>query len=213
MTNPPLTIQYWALERLLPPSRKLRKNDPAVDRMVASIQEYGFKIPVLVSSEGEIIDGDLRLKASHKMGLAEVPVIICDDWTPEQVRGFRLLANRSASWAEWDLHAVAQELAELQTLQFDLSLTGFDPNEMAELLAPRADEQTLDSVPEMPPVPVSVPGDLWLCGSRRVLCGDAAILKIDPRSNSHGPGRKSPPKQWQFYPFTCGPSPTYKTTN
>ena len=98
---------------------------------------------------------------------------VCDDWTPEQVRGFRLLANRSANWAEWDLHAVAEELAELQTLHFDLSLTGFDGKEIDELPAPRADEQTLESVPEKPQVPVSVPGDLWLCGAHHVLCGDA----------------------------------------
>jgi DNA modification methylase len=173
MNTSNLTIQYWALPRLLPPSRKLRNNDPAVDRMAVSIQEYGFKIPILASSEGEIIDGDLRLKAARKLGLVEVPVIVCDKWSPEQVRGFRLLANRSANWAQWDLQAVAEELAELQTLQFDLSLTGFDPKEIAELLAPRADEQTLESVPEKPRIPISVPGDLWLCGSHRVLCGDA----------------------------------------
>src|SRR4051794_681586 len=173
MNSSPLTIEYWALTRLVSPSRKLRKNDPAVDRMAASIEEYGFKIPILVSSEGEIVDGDLRLKAARKLGLAEMPVIVCDGWTPEQVRGFRLLANRSANWAEWDLHAVAEELAELRTLHFDLSLSGFDTKEIDELLAARADEQTLEAVPEKPRVPVSVPGDLWLCGAHRVLCGDA----------------------------------------
>ena len=173
MNSSPLTLEYWALERLVPPSRKLRKNDPAVDRMAASIEAYGFQVPILVSSEGEIVDGDLRLKAARKLGLVEVPVIVCDDWTPEQVRGFRLLANRSANWAAWDLTAVAEELAELRSLQFDLTLTGFDLKEMDELLAPRASEQTLESVPEQPPVPVSVPGDLWICGAHRVLCGDA----------------------------------------
>src|SRR4051794_20005168 len=173
MTSSPVTIEYWALARLVSPLRKLRKNDPAVDRMAASIEEYGFKIPILVSAEGEIVDGDLRLKAARKRGFVEVPVIVCDDWTPEQVRGFRLLANQSANWAEWDLSAVAEELAELRTLHFDLRLTGFDAKEIDELLAPRADEQTLESVPETPRAPVSVPGDLWLCGAHRVLCGDA----------------------------------------
>src|SRR4051794_6862929 len=173
MNSSPLTIEYWALTRLVSPSRKLRKNDPAVDRMAAAIEEYGFKIPILVSSEFEIVDGDLRLKAARKLGFVEVPVIVCDDWTPEQVRGFRLLANRSANWAAWDLTAVAEELAELRSLQFDLTLTGFDLKEMDELLAPRASEQTLESVPEKPAMPVSVPGDLWICGAHRVLCGDA----------------------------------------
>src|SRR4051794_18558129 len=173
MNSSPLTIEYWALTRLVSPSRKLRKNDPAVDRMAAAIEEYGFKIPILVSSEFEIVDGDLRLKAARKLGFVEVPVIVCDDWTPEQVRGFRLLANRSANWTEWDLQAVAEELAELQMLHFDLSLTGFNSKEIEELLAPRADEQTFECVPETPQAPVGVPGDLWLCGPHRVLCGDA----------------------------------------
>jgi DNA modification methylase len=169
----PLTLEYWALERLLSPSRTLRKNDPAVARMASSIEAYGFKIPILVARDGEIVDGDLRLKAARKLSFAAVPVIVCDDWTPEQVRGFRLLANRSANWAEWDLSAVAEELAELRTLHFDLTLTGFDTKEIEELLAPRADAHTLESVPETPRVPVSVPGDLWICGLHRVLCGDA----------------------------------------
>jgi ParB-like chromosome segregation protein Spo0J len=140
MILPPLLIQSWALERLITPARKLRKNDPAVGRMMASIQAYGFKIPLLVAGNGEIIDGELRLKAARKLGLLEVPVIVCDDWSPEQVRSFRLLANRSASWAEWDLSAVAEELCELRSLQCDLSLTGFDPNEIEQMLAPRAEE-------------------------------------------------------------------------
>src|SRR3954463_11469387 len=173
MNSSPLTIEHWALQRLVRPSRQLRKNDPVVDRMAVSIEEYGFKIPILVSSEGEIVDGDLRLKAARKLGFVEAPVIVCDGWRPAQVRGFRLLPNRSANGAEWDLPAVAEELAELRTLHFDLSLTGFDTSEIEELLAPRADEGTLESVPEKPQVPVSVPGDLWLCGAHRVLCGDA----------------------------------------
>ena len=166
-------MEYWALERLLPAGRKLRKNDPAVGRMMASIEAYGFRIPILALQEGAIVDGDLRLKAARQLGFAEVPVIVCDGWTPEQIRCFRLLANRSANWAAWDLEAVAQELAELQELHYDLALTGFDAQEIDELLAPRVSESTLESVPEQPAAPVSVPGDLWVCGKHRVLCGDA----------------------------------------
>jgi DNA modification methylase len=108
-------------------------------------------------------------------------VIVCDDWSPEQVRSFRLLANRSASWAEWDLSAVAEELCELRSLQCDLSLTGFDPNEIEQMLAPRAEEQALESIPDAPAVPVSVPGDLWRCGAHRVLCGDATEARAVTR--------------------------------
>src|SRR5690348_248532 len=145
MKKPLLTIQYRALAQLSSPTRALRKNDPALARMIASIEHYGFRIPVLITAEGEIVDGDLRLKAARKLGFTEVPVIVCDDWTPEQVRGFRLLANRSASWAQWDLDAVAEELAELARLNFDLSLTGFDSGEIDQLLTTRWDPATLDS--------------------------------------------------------------------
>jgi hypothetical protein len=173
MNKPLLTIEYRALARLSSPTRMLRKNDPAIARMIASIEQYGFRIPLLISAEGEIVDGDLRLKAARTLGFSELPVIVCADWSPEQVRGFRLLANRSANWAEWDLHAVAQELAELHTLNFELSLTGFDGDEIDQLLASAVSPATLDSVPERSATPVSIPGDLWLCGPHRVLCGDA----------------------------------------
>jgi DNA modification methylase len=169
----PLILELWAIERLAPYKVTLRKNDHAVDRMMASFCEYGFKIPLLVSADGEIIDGHLRLKAAQKLRLTEVPVIVCKDWTLEQIRAFRLIANRSVSWAEWDLDAVAKELGELTALNFNLSLTGFDPLEIDELLFQRPDEHTLESVPPVPEAHVTAAGDLWICGNHRVLCGDA----------------------------------------
>src|ERR1035438_3733963 len=94
-----LQIQLWPIERLGFYVRNPRRNDAAVDRMCASIREFGFKIPCLVRSDGEVVDGELRLKAARKLGLAEVPVILCDEWTPTQVKAFRLLVNRSAAGA------------------------------------------------------------------------------------------------------------------
>ena len=91
----PLEIQIWCLDRLVPYLRNPRKNDSAIDRMCSSIREYGFRIPVLARSDGEVIDGHLRLKAARKLGLTEIPVILCDDWTAPQVKAFRLLVNRS----------------------------------------------------------------------------------------------------------------------
>ena len=173
----PLILELWAIERLAPYKVTLRKNDHAVDRMTASFCEYGFKIPLLVSADGEIIDGHLRLKAAQKLHLTEVPVIVCKDWTLEQIRAFRLIANRSVSWAEWDLDAVAKELGELTALNFNLSLTGFDPLEIDELLFQRPDEHTLESVPPVPEAHVTAAGDLWICGNHRVLCGDATNPK------------------------------------
>src|SRR5208337_4166945 len=98
----PAEIHIWRIERLVFYARNPRKNGAAVDRMVASIREYGFKIPVLARSDGEVVDGHLRLKAARQLGLTEVPVILCDEWTPVQVKAFRLMVNRSVTWADWD---------------------------------------------------------------------------------------------------------------
>ena len=95
-------VEQWPIERFVPYGRNPRKNDSAVDRMAGSIQEFGFKIPVLARSSGEVVDGHLRLKAAHKLGITEIPVILCDEWTETQVKAFRLMVNRSVSWADWD---------------------------------------------------------------------------------------------------------------
>src|SRR5437762_12729766 len=115
-------IQTWNIDRLVPYARNPRKNDAAVDRMIASISEFGFKVPVLARSNGEVVDGHLRLKAARKLGITEVPVILCDEWTLTQVRAFRLMVNRSVTWAAWDKELLALELADLQNSDIDLSL-------------------------------------------------------------------------------------------
>lgn len=112
-------------------------------------------------------------KQRRSCGFTELPVIVCRDWAQEQIRAFRLMANRSATWAEWDLEAVAQEIAELSKTDFDLKLTGFDAREIEAFLAPRFDEQALESAPRKPEVATSVRGDLWTWGNHRVLCGDS----------------------------------------
>src|SRR5450759_2933113 len=166
-------IQTWPIDQLVFYARNPRKNDAAVDRMCSSIREFGFKIPVLARSDGEVVDGHLRLKAARKLGITEVPVILCDEWTTAQVKAFRLLVNRSVTWAAWDDELLALELLEIRESELDLSLTGFDPHELDELLIGPDDEEAADAVPPLPENPVSRPGDLWLCGSHRVLCGDA----------------------------------------
>src|SRR6516225_8116556 len=129
-----LQIQTWSIDKLVFYARNPRKNDAAVDRMCSSIREFGFKIPVLARSDGEVVDGHLRLKAARKLGIAEVPVILCDEWTPQQVKAFRLIVNRSVTWAGWDEDLLSLELQELNAADFDLSLTGFDPGEIDGLL-------------------------------------------------------------------------------
>jgi hypothetical protein len=134
---PAQQIENWPIERLVEYPCNPRKNDKAVDRMCASIREFKFKIPVLARSDGEVVDGHLRLKAARKIGISEIPVILCDEWTPARVKAFRLMVNRSVTWAEWDEELLALELQEIQEADFDLSLTGFDPGEIDELLALR----------------------------------------------------------------------------
>ncbi len=175
------SIQQWPIDRLVFYARNPRKNDAAVDRMCDSIREFGFKIPVLARSDGEVVDGHLRLKAARKLGITEVPVILCDEWTPAQVKAFRLMVNRSVTWADWDEELLAIELQELNASDFDLSLTGFDPREIDGLLA-IPEEEEANAVPPVPKNPVSRPGDLWLCGKHRILCGDStsaeAVAKL-----------------------------------
>ena len=170
-TNIDLKIEKWPIDRLVPYARNPRRNGAAVERMCASIREFGFKIPCLIRSDGEVVDGHLRLKAAQKLGITEIPVLLCDEWTPAQVKAFRLMVNRSASWAEWDEERLAAELSDLKSAAFDLSLTGFDTAEILELLPEEI--QPEDALPPVPSVAVTQPGDLWICGEHRVLCGDA----------------------------------------
>src|SRR5262244_2418586 len=106
--------QTWQIDRLVFYTRNPRKNDAAVDRMCGSIREFGFKIPVLARSDGEVVDGHLRLKAARKLGITEVPVILCYEWTEAQVKAFRLMVNRSVTWADWDTDLLTQEFADLK---------------------------------------------------------------------------------------------------
>lgn len=139
--------------------------------MRQSIREYGFTVPVLAQSDGLVIDGHLRLKGAIAESMTEVPVIPCDGWTDAQVKAFRLMANRSVAWADWDLDALALEFGDLKDAGFDLNLTGFDSREIDGFtLQANAAE---DDVPPVPEVPITKPGDLWILGEHRLLCGDS----------------------------------------
>ena len=173
----PYTLEHWPTDRLIAYARNPRKNDHAVDRMAAVIAEFGFRIPVVARSSGELVDGHLRLKAAIKLGLPTIPVVLADELSDTQIRAFRLLANRSATWADWDDELLRLELDDLTDAQYDLGLTGFDADELADLLA--GDEPTHggatdeDDVPEALQTPVSRPGDVWVLGPHRLLCGDS----------------------------------------
>jgi hypothetical protein len=121
---------------------------------------------------GEVVDGHLRLKAAQRLGLSEVPVILCDEWSEAQVKAFRLLVNWSASWVDWNNEFVALEIEDLKALDFNLYLTGFNSREIDQFLFGDMNEDA-EVVREVPGIPVSRLGDLWLCGPHRVPCGDA----------------------------------------
>jgi len=179
----PITrIEMWPIARLVFYVRNPRKNDHVVERMMESIREYGFKIPVLARSDGEVVDGHLRLKAAKRLGIVEVPVILCDEWTPAQVKAFRLMVNRSVTWADWDMELLEAEVSDLTALGFDLELTGFDDLELDALSRDPMEEEKAEQAPSLPEVAVSRLGDLWLLGPHRVLCGDAtsadAVAKL-----------------------------------
>ena len=111
---------------LIPYAGNPRKNDHAVETVAAAIKEFGFRVPILIKSDGSIIDGHLRLKAALHLGMDDVPCLLADDMTDEQVRAFRISVNKVAELATWDEDLLAAELEKLQELNVDLQITGFD---------------------------------------------------------------------------------------
>ncbi|MHC4447654.1 MAG: DNA modification methylase [Planctomycetota bacterium] len=150
-------------------------SDEAINAVAKSIQTFGFKIPILLDADGTIIAGHTRLRAARKLGLATVPVIRADDLTQEQAKALRVVDNQVASLTTWDLELLPIELAELKELDVDLGLLGFSEDELARLLSPDLKDGLTDpdAVPEPPDEATTRPGDLWLLGDHRLLCGDA----------------------------------------
>lgn len=161
-----MKMESWPIERLVEYARNPRKNDHAVDKTAAAIKEFGFRVPIVAKGDGTIVDGHLRLKAAKKLKLAEVPVVLADDMTEAQIKAFRISVNKVAELADWDVDLLKLELEELQELDFDLDLTGFDEKELANLLADPTEGLTdPDEAPEPQPDPVTVPGDVWMLGA------------------------------------------------
>lgn len=173
-----LTFETWPIDRCVDYARNPRKNDHAVDKVAAAIREFGFRVPIVAKSDGTVVDGHLRLKAAKKLGLAEVPVILADDMTDAQIKAFRLSVNKVAELAEWDNELLALEFTDLQDMGFDLTLTGFDADEIGALFPEEAKEGLTDdnAVPDAPAIPATVEGDVWLMGGHRLLCGDSTSI-------------------------------------
>jgi len=168
----PMLIEAWPIDRPRPYPQNPRKiSDLAIAKVAASIREFGFRQPIVVDGEGVVIAGHTRLAAASSLGLAEVPVHVAD-LTPAQARAYRLADNRTGDEAEWDTELLRVEMAALAGLDIDLSLTAFDPSEIAGLSGHQGLTDP-DDVPAAPAVPVTQPGDLWRLGAHRLMCGDA----------------------------------------
>ena len=169
-------VERWPLDRLIPHARNARTHsEDQIAQIAGSIAEFGFVNPVLVGDDGVIVAGHGRVLAARKLGLAEAPVIVLSHLTPTQRRALMIADNRIAENAGWDDEVLAAELAALRDENIDLELLGFDDDELDRLLA--TDEaEPLDEAPAPPDQPISRPGDLWICGEHRVLCGDATVL-------------------------------------
>jgi DNA modification methylase len=169
-----MQIKTFKINELIEYARNPRKNDAVVDKMVGCIKEFGFRIPIVAKSDGSVVDGHLRLKAAKKLGMTEVPVVIADDLTDAQIKAFRLAVNQSANWAEWDEELLKAEFEELKNLNFDLDLTGFDLSEVEKFLNDSAEpKEDFDEPIAQEKAIVTTPGDLWILGDHKLLCGDA----------------------------------------
>ena len=176
-------IERWPTEKLVPYARNARTHsEEQVAQIAASIVEFGFTNPILAGSDGVIVAGHGRLAAAQKLGLDTVPVVVLDHLTPTQRRALIIADNRIAENAGWDDAMLRIELQSLQEDGFNLDITGFDADALAEIMA--GEETTVDgqtdddAVPEVSATTISRPGDVWELGNHRLVCGDAT----DPKS-------------------------------
>lgn len=168
-----LKIKYKTTKELIPYEKNPRNNKNAIDKVAASIKEFGFNNPIIIDSNDVIIAGHTRLLAAEKIGIKEVPTVQVGDLSEEQIRAFRIADNKVAEIAEWDIGLLTAELEDLQSMSYDIELTGFDLSEFNGLLTKEEDDfdvsETLQEIKE----PITKPGDLWILGNHRLVCGDA----------------------------------------
>jgi DNA modification methylase len=204
-----MQIELWELSRIKPYPGNPRINDDAVEAVMASLQEFGFRQPIVVDAEGVIICGHTRYKAAQRLGLEKVPVHVAKDLTPAQIKAYRIADNQTATLAEWNYDLLPIELADLQGMNFDLGLLGFSADSLAEIMDPGVKDGLCDpdDVPAPPDAATTQVGDLWLLGDHRLLCGDSSSpedvdrlldgapihvvntdppynVKVEPRSNN-----------------------------
>jgi len=177
----PERIEMWPLARLQPYAKNAKVHGvDQVAKIAASMAEFGWTVPCLVAEDGELIAGHGRVLAATQLGLTEAPVIVLGHLTEAQRRAYRIADNKLTELGTWDEALLSAELQELLAEDFDLSLVGFDDPELDRLLSGINENGTgpqegEDDVPETPEDPISRPGDLWVLGNHRLLCGDSTV--------------------------------------
>jgi ParB-like chromosome segregation protein Spo0J len=166
---------------LVPYARNSRTHGAAqVGQIAGSIREFGFTNPVLIDGKGGIIAGHGRVMAAQKLGLERVPCIRLAHLTEAQKRAYVIADNKLALNAGWDEEMLRIELEELKALDFDLAMTGFDAGELEALFADGGENSEgqgdADAVPAPRPEAISKPGDVWVLGKHRVMCGDSTSI-------------------------------------
>jgi len=171
-----MKVENRKITDIKPYDKNPRDNDGAVEAVARSIREYGFRQPIVVDAEGVIIVGHTRWKAAQKLGFAEVPVHVATDLTPTQIKAYRIADNKVAELASWDMELLPIELSELRGMDVDLELLGFSSEELEKMLGTTGTEGLTDpdAVPEPPDEAITKPGDIWVLGNHRLLCGDSS---------------------------------------
>jgi DNA modification methylase len=185
-----MKVEHWPTSQPKPYARNPRKNDGAVAKVKASIEEFGFQQPIVVNKDGVIIVGHTRHQAAVALGLPKVPVVVATNLNPSQAKAYRLADNRTNEEATWADDLLALELDELKLSEFDLALTGFTDEELSAYCALAGATQTGltddDACPEVPVDPKSKLGDVWTLGKHRLMCGDStAVTDIDRLMDGH----------------------------
>ena len=172
-------VERWPVDKLVPYARNSRTHsDTQVAQIAASIKEWGWTTPVLVSEDGTLIAGHGRVMAARKLGLPEVPVMVARGWTEAQRRAYVLADNQLALNAGWDMDLLSIEMQDLNADGFDLSLIGFDDKTLAALLADSPEDGLTDpdDAPEPTDNPTTKLGDVWVLGGHRLMCGDSTSI-------------------------------------
>jgi DNA modification methylase len=171
-----MNVEQWPIDRIVPYENNPRINDAAVDAVAKSIQEFGFRQPIVVDENGVIIVGHTRWLAAKKLGMETVPVHVATGLTLEQIRAYRIADNKTNELASWDLELLPHELKALQEMDFDLDTLGFTDKELNQLLDPCIKDGLTDpdEVPAPPDEPITQFGDLITLGDHKLLCGDSS---------------------------------------